>query len=82
MSYLSALRFVTGASVAQGWLSVCLLTLAGFEATLFVLQEGSQKFWELWDLYNIHGFNLDGVYLQAAVRQVGKVGSLRWPRCR
>ena len=42
-----------------------------------MLQEGSQKFWELWGLYNIHGFNLDGVYLQAAVRQIGKVGS-RW----
>ena len=39
-----------------------------------LMQEGSQKFWELWGLYNIHGFNLDGVYLQAAVRQVGKVG--------
>ncbi|GAB4817875.1 hypothetical protein N2152v2_004921 [Parachlorella kessleri] len=57
------------------------LTLLGLGVTLKQAQhagwameapEGSQKFWELWDLYNIHGFNLDGVYLQAAVRQVGK----------
>ena len=38
------------------------------------LQEGGQPFWELWGLFNIHGLSLDGIYLQAALRQVGKVG--------
>jgi hypothetical protein len=36
------------------------------------LQERTEQFWELWKLYNIRGWSLDGIYLGAAVRQSAK----------
>lgn len=40
-------------------------------------QEGKQEFWELWSLFNIHDFKLDGILVSAGLAQIGKVSGAR-----
>ncbi|KFM27903.1 Uncharacterized protein C24H6.11c [Auxenochlorella protothecoides] len=38
--------------------------------------EGKQEFWELWSLFNIHDFKLDGILVSAGLAQIGKLAGL------
>jgi MFS superfamily sulfate permease-like transporter len=51
---------------------LCKLTCCNL-ALSFLQGKSTQQFWELYELFNIKDWRLDGVYLPALVRQIPKM---------